>query len=41
LSKDAQEVVHREVMRGGPRRIPPQTRTEWDLRGFPPSNFVH
>jgi len=41
LSKDAQEAAHLEVMRGGPRRIPPQTRTEWMLRSSPPSNFVH
>jgi hypothetical protein len=41
LSKEAQEAAHLEVMKGGPRRVPPQTRSEWELRGFPPSNFVH
>jgi hypothetical protein len=41
LSPDAQEAAHLEVIMGGPRRLPPQTRSELDLRGFPPSNFVH
>ena len=41
MSKEAQEAAHLEVMRGGPRRLPPQTRMELNLRGYPPSNFVH
>jgi hypothetical protein len=30
-----------QVVAGGPRRVPPATQTEWELRSFPPSNFVH
>ena len=33
--------AYNEVMRGGPRRLPPATHTEWHLRQFPPSNFVY
>lgn len=29
------------VMQGGPWQRPPATRAEWELRKFPPSNFVH
>ena len=36
-----QERAHQAVMAGGPRRIPPATHTEWALRIYPPSNFVH
>jgi hypothetical protein len=31
----------REVGRGGPRRLPPQTALEKGLRHYPPSNFTH
>jgi hypothetical protein len=41
LSSAAQNAAHNEVMKGGPRRLPAKTRSEWELRGFPPSNFVH
>jgi hypothetical protein len=41
LSPAAQQAAHNEVMKGGPRRVPAKTRSEWELRGFPPSNFVH
>jgi len=36
-----QSVAYKEVMAGGPRRLPPATHTEWELRRYPPSNFVH
>ena len=36
-----QKAAHFEVIDGGPRRQRPQTHTEWSLRRFPPSNFVH
>jgi hypothetical protein len=36
-----QDKAHSEVINGGPRRVRPQTHTEWSLRVFPPSNFVH
>ncbi len=29
-----------EVKRGGPRRLPPASAIERDLRRFPPTNFV-
>jgi hypothetical protein len=41
LSPDAREAAHIEVIKGGPRRLPPLTRSELELRRFPPSNFVH
>ena len=41
LSAQAQEAAHIAVVNGGPRRVPAQSRFEWDLRRFPPSNFVH
>jgi hypothetical protein len=41
LSKAEQNRVYAQVVRGGPQRIPPQTHTEWSLRRFPSSNFVH
>jgi hypothetical protein len=40
LSSAAQKAAHIEVMRGGPRRLPPRTRSELELRGYPPSEFV-
>jgi len=41
MTAAAQEKAHIEVINGGPRRVRPQTWTEWSLRRFPPSNFVH
>jgi hypothetical protein len=41
MTAAAQEKAHIAVLNGGPRRVRPQTHTEWSLRGFPPSNFVH
>jgi hypothetical protein len=35
-----QEAAYHHVVAGGPRRVPPATHTEWELRRFPPSNFV-
>jgi hypothetical protein len=36
-----QQATHIDVIDGGPRRVPAQSRFESDLRRFPPSNFVH
>jgi hypothetical protein len=36
-----QAAAFAEVRAGGPRRQPPATHLEWDLRNYPPSNFVH
>jgi hypothetical protein len=36
-----QQSAYAQVIKGGPRRQPPATHTEWALRCFPPSNFVH
>jgi len=41
LPAAVQDAAYEEVQRGGPRRLPPATHTEWELRRFPPSNFVH
>ena len=41
LPKAEQNRICAQVAKGGPRRIPPATHTEWSLRRFPPSNFVH
>ena len=41
LSKAEQNRVYAQVVKGGPQRIPPQNHTEWSLRRFPSSNFVH
>jgi hypothetical protein len=40
LPQEVQIEAHHAVMRGGPRRLAPVTHTEWQLRRFPPSNFV-
>jgi hypothetical protein len=40
LPPELQVEAHHAVMRGGPRRLAPETHTEWQLRRFPPSNFV-
>ena len=41
LTPAEQKAAHIEVINGGSRRQQPQTYTEWSLRRFPPSNFVH
>jgi hypothetical protein len=41
LTPAEQKAAHFDVIDGGPRRQRPQTSTEWSLRRFPPSNFVH
>ena len=41
LTPAEQKAAHIDVIKGGPRRTRPQTHTEWSLRRFPPSNFVH
>src|SRR5271170_2973442 len=35
-----QQRAYEEVMRGGPRRLPPATHLEQALRRYPPTNFV-
>src|SRR5271170_2286654 len=40
LAADLQTQAFRAVTLGGPRRLPPATHTEAELRRFPPSNFV-
>jgi hypothetical protein len=40
MAPELQTRAHHTVMRGGPRRLSPATHTEWQLRRFPPSNFV-
>ena len=41
LTEEVQDAAFHQVMAGGPRRIPPATAVERELRHFPPSNFVH
>ncbi len=41
LSPQAQNRAHWQVALGGPGRLPPATHMEWQLRRYPPSNFVH
>jgi hypothetical protein len=41
LSQAQQEMAFAQVKHGGPRRVPPATQLERQLRRFPPSNFVH
>ena len=41
MTPGEQKAAHIEVINGGPRGRRPQTSTEWSLRRFPPSNFVH
>jgi hypothetical protein len=36
-----QQAAHIDVIDGGRRHQRPQTHTEWSLRRFPPSNFIH
>ena len=40
MAPELQMQAHYAVMRGGPRPLSPATHTEWQLRRFPPSNFV-
>jgi len=37
---EVQTRAYREVIAGGPRRVPAASHVEWDLRRYPPSNFV-
>ena len=41
MPPELQERAYHQVMAGGPRRLPPATHREWQLRRFPASNFVH
>jgi len=41
MPPERQKLAFEQVKAGGPRRLPPATHTEWHLRRFPPSNFVH
>jgi|GEM_PF-1953141 len=41
LTAAEQKAAHIKVINGGPQRLRPRTHSEWSLRGFPPSNFVH
>ncbi len=41
LPEPLQEAAYRTVRAGGPRRLPPATHTEQELRRFPATNFVH
>jgi hypothetical protein len=36
-----QKAAYDQVCLGGPQRRPPATHMEWELRSFPPTNFVH
>jgi hypothetical protein len=40
LSPQMQDDAYSQVVAGGPRRLPPQSRIEEELRRFPPTNFV-
>ena len=37
---EVQQAAFKKVLAGGPRRRPPATHTEWELRRFPATNFV-
>ena len=39
LTPAEQDKAHREVINGGPRRVRPQTHTEWSLRVFSAVEF--
>jgi len=41
LTPAEQKQAHSAVIDGGAQRVRPRTHTEWSLRRFPPSNFVH
>jgi len=40
MPPEVQRRAYEQVMRGGPRRLPPATHLERHLRGYPPTNFV-
>jgi hypothetical protein len=40
MPEAVRERACKEVALGGPRRLPPATHLEWELRSYPPSNFV-
>jgi len=41
LPEELQRQAQDQVIAGGPRRLPPESRLESELRRFPASNFVH
>jgi hypothetical protein len=41
MPSELQKLAADQVKLGGPRRLPPATHTEWQLRRFPPANFIH
>ena len=41
MPPELQKEAYAQVAVGGPRRLPPSTHTEWVLRRYAPSNFVH
>jgi hypothetical protein len=41
IPPELQKAAYAQVKLGGPRRLPPATHVERQLRSFPPSNFVH
>jgi len=41
LPQETRAAAFDSVKTGGPRRVPPRTGIELQLRRFPPSNFVH
>ena len=41
MPAELQKKAYAQVAVGGPRRLPPSTHTEWVLRRYAPSNFVH
>ncbi len=41
MAPELKEIAVAQVLAGGPRRRPPASHNEWQLRRFPPSNFVH
>jgi hypothetical protein len=41
MTTEMQEQASRAIVAGGPNRRAPATQTEWQLRRFPASNFVH
>ena len=40
LPPELQKEAYAQVQAGGPRRLPPVSHTEWELRRYAPSNFV-
>ena len=37
MPPELQNAAYRQVMAGGPRRVPPVTHIKWALRRYPPS----